>query len=209
MDDSSRKSRMVASSDRRRNSSSDQQDQWIGLERSGTSKSDWNCTFAVKWWSEANKGCGGAKQASLGHAFIGKSICKMLSISCCFHLPDYHDKVTDLINHMKLAIATPPKADDSWFVWLTSLWGGWGYWLIHTCLPVALGIILLIFVLPCCLQCFSSLIRKAVTRTVTSVNMQRRPDKEYEMPDVHSAPSFVPKPPMHDIIVDFTDSDIE
>ncbi len=56
----------------------------------------------------------------------------MLSISCCFHLPDYHDKVTDLINHMKLAIATPPKADDSWFVWLTSLWGGWGYWLIHT-----------------------------------------------------------------------------
>ncbi len=66
----------------------------------------------------------------------------MLSISCCFHLPDYHDKVTDLINHMKLAIAAPPKADDSWFVWLTSLWGGWGYWLIHTCLPVALGIIL-------------------------------------------------------------------
>ncbi len=137
-------------------------------------------------------------------------ICKMLSISCCFHLPDYHDNVTDLINHMKLAIATPPKADDSWFVWLTSLWGGWGKWLIHTCLglSVALGIILLIFVLPCCLQCFSSLIMKAVTRTVTSVNMQRRPDKEYEMPDVRPAPSFVPKPPMHDIIVDFTDSDI-
>ncbi len=59
------------------------------------------------------------------------------------------------------------------------------------------------------MKCFSSLIRKAVTRTVTSVNMQRRPDKEYEMPDVRLAPSFVPKPPMHDIIVDLTDSDIE
>ncbi len=79
-------------------------------------------------------------------------ICKMLSISCCFHLPDYHDNVTDLINHMKLVIATPPKADDSWFVWLKSLWGGWGYWLIHTCLPVALAIILLIL---CCLVVFS------------------------------------------------------
>ncbi len=131
-----------------------------------------------------------------------------MSISCCFHLSDYHDNVTDLINHTKLAIATPPKADDSWFAWLTLLWVGWGYWLIHTCLPVGLGITLLIFLLPCCLRCFSSLIRKAVTTTITLVDMQRRPDNEYEMPNLHPAPSFVPKPPVYDNI-DFTDSDTE
>ncbi len=28
-------------------------------------------------------------------------VCKMLGISCCFHIPDNSDNVTDIVEHMK------------------------------------------------------------------------------------------------------------
>ncbi len=31
-------------------------------------------------------------------------VCKMLGLSCCFHIPDYSDNVTNIITHMRMAV---------------------------------------------------------------------------------------------------------
>ncbi len=59
-------------------------------------------------------------------------VCKMLGVSCCFHIPDYSDNVTNIITHMRMAVKEPEQTNNAWFEWLTSLWGGWGYWLFNT-----------------------------------------------------------------------------
>ncbi|XP_058616612.1 uncharacterized protein LOC131530382 isoform X1 [Onychostoma macrolepis] len=52
-------------------------------------------------------------------------VCKMLGTSCCFHIPDYSDNVTNIITHMRMAVKEPERANDVWLEWLTNLWGGW------------------------------------------------------------------------------------
>ncbi len=56
----------------------------------------------------------------------------MLGTSCCFHIPDYSDNVTNIITHMRMAVKEPKRVNDVWGEWLTNLWGGWGYWLFNT-----------------------------------------------------------------------------
>lgn len=80
-------------------------------------------------------------------------VCKMLGISCCFHIPDYHENVTDIINHMQKAIKDPNDGVDSWVDWLQNVWGEWGYWLAHTILPVIVVVGLVLLCLPCFIQC--------------------------------------------------------
>ncbi len=65
------------------------------------------------------------------NTFIG--VCKMLGVSCCFHIPDYSDNVTNIITHMRMAVKEPERTNNAW---LTNLWGGWGYWLFNTVLPI-------------------------------------------------------------------------
>lgn len=33
-----------------------------------------------------------------------RGVCKMLGVSCCFHIPDNSDNVMDIIDHMKQSI---------------------------------------------------------------------------------------------------------
>ncbi len=63
----------------------------------------------------------------------------MLGVSCCFHIPDYSDNVTNIITHMRMAVKEPERTNNAWFEWFTNLWGGWGYWLFNTVLPIVRG----------------------------------------------------------------------
>ncbi len=58
----------------------------------------------------------------------------MMGTSCCFHIPDYSENVTNIITHMRMAIKEPKRANDVWGEWLMNLWGGWGYCLLNTVL---------------------------------------------------------------------------
>ncbi len=40
-------------------------------------------------------------------------VCKMLGISCCFHIPDYSDNVTDIITHMRMAVKEPERTNNA------------------------------------------------------------------------------------------------
>ncbi len=37
----------------------------------------------------------------------------MLGISCCFHIPDYSDNVTDIITHMRMAVKEPERTNNA------------------------------------------------------------------------------------------------
>ncbi|KAI7791135.1 hypothetical protein IRJ41_010260 [Triplophysa rosa] len=89
-------------------------------------------------------------------------VCKMLGISCCFYIPDYHENITDIINDMRKAVKEPEDGDDSWIDWLKNLWGGWGYWLSHTVLPVVVVVGLVLFCLPCFIRCFMWKIQRLI-----------------------------------------------
>ncbi len=91
----------------------------------------------------------------------------MLGTSCCFHIPDYSDNVTNIITHMRMAVKEPKRANDVWGEWLTNLWGGWGYWLFNTVLPIAGAGLLLLLCLPCIFQFISSSVQRLVKTTVS------------------------------------------
>ncbi|XP_056624379.1 syncytin-B-like [Triplophysa dalaica] len=59
-------------------------------------------------------------------------VCKMLGVSCCFSIPDYADNITDVVKHMRESVREPTPVDATWFQWLDSLSGGWGYWITGT-----------------------------------------------------------------------------
>lgn len=87
--------------------------------------------------------------------------CKMLGMSCCFHIPDYSDNITNIINHMRAAVREPEKADNSWFGWITNL-RVWGHWLCYTVLPIFAIVALVLLCLPCIFQCISSIVQRMV-----------------------------------------------
>ncbi len=78
-------------------------------------------------------------------------LCKM-STSCCFHIPDYSENVTNIITHVRMAVKEPERANNVWSEWLADLWGGWGYWLCNTVLPIVAEGLLLLH-LPCIFVC--------------------------------------------------------
>lgn len=94
-------------------------------------------------------------------------ICKMLGTSCCFHIPDYSDNITNIIAHMRMAVKEPERAHDVWGEWLTSMWGGWGYWLCNTVLPIVAVGFLLLLCLPCIFQLISSSVQRLVKSSVS------------------------------------------
>ncbi len=86
---------------------------------------------------------------------------KAESVKCwVYHVDNVSDNVTNIITHMRIAIKEPERTNNAWFEWLTSLWGGWGYWLFNNVLPiVGAGLVLLLF-LPCIFQIVSSSVRR-------------------------------------------------
>uniref|UniRef100_A0AAY5ER42 Uncharacterized protein n=1 Tax=Electrophorus electricus TaxID=8005 RepID=A0AAY5ER42_ELEEL len=98
-------------------------------------------------------------------------ICKVINETCCFDIPSYYNSITDIILHMKTAIAEPPPADDSWFSWLTELVGPWGSWLINICFPILLIIVLILVCGPCLLSLLSSFITLISTSVINHANV--------------------------------------
>ncbi len=94
-------------------------------------------------------------------------VCKMLGTSCCFHIPDYSDNVTNIFTHMRMAVKEPKRANGVWGEWLTNLWGGWGYWLFNTVLPIVGAGLLLLLCLPCIFQFVSSSVQRLAKTSVT------------------------------------------
>ncbi|ROL42032.1 Syncytin-A [Anabarilius grahami] len=89
-------------------------------------------------------------------------VCRMLDVSCCFHIPDNSDNITNIINHMRESIPEP-KRDESWFGWLDSLWGGWGTWIFNTVIPIVVLMLILLLIAPCLLRCISSFTMRSIT----------------------------------------------
>jgi len=89
-------------------------------------------------------------------------VCKMLGTSCCFHIPDFSDNITDIVLHMKQAVKEPKQADNTWLNWLHPLWEGWAPWLLYTVLPIGVTGLVLIMCLPCIFQCVSISVRRIV-----------------------------------------------
>lgn len=114
-------------------------------------------------------------------------VCKLLNISCCFYIPDEHENITNVIKHMREAIRVPPAADNSWFAWLTQLWGGWGYWMIHVMIPVVIGFIFLLCMGPCVCQCLQRMITTSLSR---DYRMLRQSDSEEMEEAVEWIPPF-------------------
>lgn len=48
-------------------------------------------------------------------------VCKMLGTSCCFHIPDYSDNITNIIAHMRMAVKEPERTHNVWAEWLTNV----------------------------------------------------------------------------------------
>ncbi|XP_056599721.1 endogenous retrovirus group 3 member 1 Env polyprotein-like isoform X2 [Triplophysa dalaica] len=94
-------------------------------------------------------------------------VCKMLGVSCCFSIPDYADNVTDVVKHMRESVREPTPVDATWFQWLDSLSGGWGYWITGTVIPVVMTILALLLFLPCMLQCVVGCVKRSVTSFTT------------------------------------------
>lgn len=90
-------------------------------------------------------------------------LCRLVGVSCCFSLPDYSLKITDIVAHMRLAVKEPKKANNSWLDWLSFKWGTWIYWAFTVVLPiVGVGLVLL-----CCLPCIFRFISWSVGRLIT------------------------------------------
>ncbi|KAL1263448.1 hypothetical protein QQF64_006187 [Cirrhinus molitorella] len=90
----------------------------------------------------------------------------MLGTSCCFHIPDYSDNITNIVAHMRMAIEEPEHTHNMWGEWWANLWGGWGYWICSTVLPILAAGILLLTCLPCIFQFVSSSVQRLVTFSV-------------------------------------------
>lgn len=88
---------------------------------------------------------------------------------------------------MREAIRVPPAADNSWFAWLTQLWGGWGYWMIHVMIPVVIGFIFLLCMGPCVCQCLQRMITTSLSR---DYRMLRQSDSEEMEEAVEWIPPF-------------------
>ncbi|KAL1264179.1 hypothetical protein QQF64_004534 [Cirrhinus molitorella] len=93
-------------------------------------------------------------------------VCKMLGTSCCFHIPDYSDNITNIVAHMRMAVKEPERTHNMWGEWWANLWGGWGYWICSTVLPILAAGILLLTCLPCIFQFVSSSVQRLVTSSV-------------------------------------------
>ncbi|KAL1281514.1 hypothetical protein QQF64_000317 [Cirrhinus molitorella] len=65
-----------------------------------------------------------------------------------------------------MAVKEPDHAHPMWGEWLASLWGGWGYWICSTVLPILAAGILLLTCLPCIFQFVSSSVQRLVTPSV-------------------------------------------
>lgn len=90
-----------------------------------------------------------------------------MGTSCCFHIPDYSDNITNIIAHMRMAVKEPERTHKVWAEWLTGLWGGWGYWLCNTVLPIVAVGFLLLLCLPCIFQFISSSVQRLVKSSVS------------------------------------------
>ncbi|XP_056620750.1 uncharacterized protein LOC130434552 [Triplophysa dalaica] len=82
-------------------------------------------------------------------------------------LADYADNVTDVVKHMRESVREPTPVDATWFQWLDSLSGGWGYWITGTVIPVVMTILALLLFLPCMLQCGVGCVKRSVTSFTT------------------------------------------
>ncbi|KAJ8384822.1 hypothetical protein AAFF_G00198090 [Aldrovandia affinis] len=49
-------------------------------------------------------------------------LCKVLGVSCCFRIPDAHENLSCIVQHLQNAIRVSPPADDSLAAWFE----GWG-----------------------------------------------------------------------------------
>uniref|UniRef100_A0A3B3ZHR9 Uncharacterized protein n=1 Tax=Periophthalmus magnuspinnatus TaxID=409849 RepID=A0A3B3ZHR9_9GOBI len=47
-------------------------------------------------------------------------VCKLINASCCFHIPDEFNNITDIIKHMQDSIQPPRQTNTSWLSWLES-----------------------------------------------------------------------------------------
>ncbi|MGL4599926.1 MAG: hypothetical protein ACRCVE_00145 [Plesiomonas sp.] len=119
-------------------------------------------------------------------------VCKMLSVSCCFHIPDGSENITDIIGHMREAIPKPEEVTSEWLTWFQNLWGGWGSWIVSTVVPVMLMIFLVLSIVPCLLQCVAGMITKAVKRVMmpsaTYQVMTRAHTEQYVGPRLNIVP---------------------
>ncbi len=77
---------------------------------------------------------------------------------------DYSDNVTNIITHMRMAVKEPERTNNAW---LTNLWGGWGYWLFNTVLPIVGAGLVLLLCLPCIFQFVSSSVWRLAKSSVT------------------------------------------
>lgn len=91
-------------------------------------------------------------------------VCKLLKTSCCFSLPDVSQNVSNIIEHMKSAVKTPGYMSDPFTEWYSGLNDMW-QWLVSTVLPVGVGILLILMLVPCLIKCVGG----TVNNTVRSV----------------------------------------
>lgn len=91
-------------------------------------------------------------------------VCKLLKTSCCFSLPDVSQNVSNIIEHMKRAVNTPGYMTNPFTEWFSGLNDMW-QWLISAVLPVGVGILLILMLVPCMIKCVGG----TVNNTVRSV----------------------------------------
>ncbi|MGL5904584.1 MAG: hypothetical protein ACRCZO_18010, partial [Cetobacterium sp.] len=101
--------------------------------------------------------------------------------SCCFHIPDFSDNITDVVTHMRKAVKEPERVSGSWMKWFDDLGGGWVHWLIYTVLPIGATILMMIICLPCIYKCLVFAVRRMMMshRTHQMVKVPVNMDNAY------------------------------
>lgn len=94
-------------------------------------------------------------------------MCKLINASCCFHIPDERDNITNIIKHMQDAIQDPPTAGNSWFSWIESWGQEWLSWTLTTVAPVLTIFFLFCIFAPCLLKCALNILMKKRTSSPT------------------------------------------
>ncbi|MGL5566540.1 MAG: hypothetical protein ACRDC4_12530, partial [Plesiomonas sp.] len=106
-------------------------------------------------------------------------VCKMLGLSCCFHIPDYSDNITNVINHMRMAVKAPERAEKTWFEWLTDL-KSWTSWVGFTVLPILAIILLILICLPCIFPCITGIVQRSITSVMSPQMINMAVHDEYD-----------------------------
>ncbi|KAJ0032754.1 hypothetical protein NQD34_002835 [Periophthalmus magnuspinnatus] len=94
-------------------------------------------------------------------------VCKLINASCCFHIPDEFNNITDIIKHMQDSIQPPRQTNTSWLSWLESWSQDWLSWILTMIMPILMIFCLVCPLTPCLLKCMVNGVVKNMTTTPT------------------------------------------